>query len=100
MNTSLHEGIPMTVLEAMASGLPVIAPKVGGIPEVVQDGIQGFLVQDRKPESFAQKCLLLYQDRELWQQMSIAARHRALADFSVQRMSQDYARIYNELAQE
>ncbi|MCI0559287.1 MAG: glycosyltransferase, partial [Nitrososphaera sp.] len=44
LNTSMHEGIPMSVLEAMAYGLPAIVPKVGGLREIVTDGVDGYLV--------------------------------------------------------
>jgi len=97
INTSVHEGIPMTILEAMARGLPVIAPKVGGIPEVVRDGVEGFLVQGRDPQAFAEKCLLLHRDRELRNRMSQAARSRVVRDFSVERMTEEYVNVYRRL---
>lgn len=100
MNTSVHEGIPMTILEAMARGLPIIAPRVGGIPEVVDDGVQGFLIEGRDPEAFAEKCLLLYNDRDLWQRMSLAAREKAERCFSVEKMAQGYLEIYRNLCGE
>lgn len=97
INTSVHEGIPMTILEAMARGLPVIAPKVGGIPEVVRDGVEGFLVQGRDPQAFAEKCLLLQMDRKLRNRMSQAARSRVVRDFSVERMTEEYVKVYRRL---
>jgi len=97
LNTSIHEGIPMTILEAMSYGLPIIAPKVGGIPEVVQDGVEGFLIDSRDPQAFAEKCLLLAQDRELRMRMSVAAREKAVEYFSVERMTEGYLRIYREM---
>jgi L-malate glycosyltransferase len=97
INTSVHEGIPMTILEAMARGLPIIAPKVGGIPEVVQDGVEGFLVRGRDPLAFAEKCLLLYKNRDIWERMSIAARRKAAKAFSVEKMVEAYLRIYYAL---
>jgi len=100
INTSIHEGIPMTILEAMARGLPIIAPRVGGIPEVVDDGVQGFLIDGRDPEVFAEKCLLLYNDRELWQRMSLAAREKTERCFSVEKMAQGYLEIYRKLCGE
>lgn len=100
INTSVHEGIPMTILEAMARGLPIIAPRVGGIPEVVDDGVQGFLIDGRDPQAFAEKIMLLYNDRELWQRMSLAAREKAERCFSVEKMAQGYLDIYRKLCGE
>jgi glycosyltransferase involved in cell wall biosynthesis len=97
LNTSLHEGIPMSVLEAMAHGLPVVAPAVGGIVEIIEDGVEGFLVEGRSPQAFAKKCILL-QDGELRLKMGRAARARVEKAFSAQAMAQEYYRLYRELA--
>ena len=74
INTSIHEGIPMTILEALAHGLPVIAPAVGGIVEIIEDGKDGFLIDSRDPCRFAEKCLLLMENCELRKTMAKAAR--------------------------
>lgn len=97
LNTSLHEGIPMSILEAMAHGLPVIAPKVGGIAEIIEDGVEGFLVAGRNPEDFAEKCAML-QNSELQKRMGRAARARVERAFSARAMAQQYHRLYRELA--
>lgn len=97
LNTSVHEGIPMTILEAMASGLPVIAPQVGGIGEIIEDGVEGFLVSSRDPKAFAEKCLLL-QDAELRQRMGQAARAKVERGFSAEHMARKYYQLYRELA--
>ena len=99
INTSLHEGIPMTILEAMAHGLPIIAPKVGGIPEIIEDGVEGFLIDSRDPQDYAEKCLLLYRDRELWRKMSIAARKKVCNEFSREQMTEQYLECYRELVE-
>jgi len=97
INTSIHEGIPMTILEAMAHGLPVIAPRVGGIPEVITDGVDGFLIDSREPAAFAEKCRLLERDRGLYRRMSVAAREKAVGAFSVERMVGGYLGVYREV---
>lgn len=97
LNTSLHEGIPMSILEAMAHGLPVIAPKVGGIAEIIEDGVEGFLVSSRNPEDFAEQCVRL-QNTELRQRMGRAARAKIERAFSAETMAQQYRRVYHELA--
>jgi glycosyltransferase involved in cell wall biosynthesis len=97
LNTSMHEGIPMSCLEAMAHGLPVIAPLVGGIDEIIEDGVEGFLVTSRNPEEFAERCLLL-QDSKLRQRMGQAARNRIQSVFTAEYMAQQYYQLYSELA--
>lgn len=97
LNTSLHEGIPMTILEAMALGVPVVAPDVGGIREIIDNGIQGFLVTGRNPNDFADKCLRLLSDRNLRDAMSLAARHKAAQDFSAEKMADSYRKLYHDL---
>ncbi len=97
LNTSLHEGIPMSILEAMAHRLPVVAPRIGGIAEIIEDGVEGFLVQGREPEAFAEKCLML-MDAGLRRRMGQAAREKVERSFSAGRMAGEYHRLYRELA--
>lgn len=62
---SLSEGFGIVLLEAMASGLPIVASNVGGIPSLVQNEINGFLVESRNPERISEKVLLLFDNEEL-----------------------------------
>lgn len=73
---SLTENLPNVVLEAQALSLPVIATKVGALPELIHDGQNGFLVETRNAAQIADKIRILYEDKDLYQQMS----HRALAN--------------------
>lgn len=67
---SLSEGFPVVSLEAMASGLPIVATKVGGLPEIVKDGENGFLVEPKSPEQIAERVLLFLNNDELRQRIS------------------------------
>jgi glycosyltransferase involved in cell wall biosynthesis len=95
MNTSMHEGIPMTILEALAHGLPVVAAAVGGIVEILEDGKEGFLIDGRDPRRFADRCLLLMNDPEEYRRMARNARARA-ERLSAGRMAALYHAIYTE----
>jgi len=94
LNTSLHEGIPMSVLEAMAHGVPPIAPRVGGLEEIVTDGVDGYLVNARNPRDFAERCLSLYKNEPLRRNMARAAREKIVGQFSVERMVNAYLDVY------
>jgi len=96
LNTSLHEGIPLSILEAMASGLPVVAPRVGGIPEIIENGRQGILVEERTPDGFARACLELMHSHDLRKKMGMTARERFVKHFSSSRMASSYLALYGE----
>ncbi len=96
INTSVHEGIPMSVLEAMSFALPVVVPKVGGFPEIVEQGVSGFLVEGRNPEKFAEKILSL-TDIGRRRLMATAARQRVLDCFSREAMTRAYYSLYQEV---
>ncbi|MDI6809242.1 MAG: glycosyltransferase family 4 protein [Candidatus Eisenbacteria bacterium] len=70
----LGEGLPNVVIEAMAFGVPVIATDVGGTPDVVKDGVTGFVVNPGDVDGIADRLKKLYQDNELWQTMSTNSR--------------------------
>jgi L-malate glycosyltransferase len=94
INTSIHEGLPMSVLEAMSHGLPVVAPREGGIKEVVTDGLQGYLIEGRDPRRFAQKCLAISKDRNLRQSMGTASREKVAREYSIRTMTEKYFELY------
>lgn len=60
--TSHDEGLPLSLLEAMAAGLPVVSTNVGGVPEVVRDGVNGILVQGEDPQVFAKAVIRVFND--------------------------------------
>ena len=94
VNTSLHEGIPLSLLEAMACETPVVAPKVGGIPEIITHEREGLLPEKRSPASFADACVRVLCDEPLRRRMGQAARQRVLEAFSDERMANSYCSSY------
>jgi len=66
---SYAEGLPMGILEAMANGLPIVASRVGGIPDIVEDGVNGILVEPRDPNGLATALYRVLQDEELARRM-------------------------------
>jgi glycosyltransferase involved in cell wall biosynthesis len=98
LSTSLHEGIPLSILEAMACGLPIVAPRVGGIPEIIEDGKQGVLVEQRTPANFARSCLEVIRSESLRIAMGSSARERFVNHFSSSRMASSYLDLYRESA--
>jgi glycosyltransferase involved in cell wall biosynthesis len=94
LNTSLHEGIPISILEAMSYGIPIIAPNVGGLEEILDDGIQGYLVEGREPKVFANRCLNIYNNKLLKHSMERSAREKVKEKFSNDRMAKEYYNLY------
>jgi len=88
------ESAPLTILEAMSTGLPVIATRVGGVPEIVEDGRTGFLVPLKHPEDIAEKILGLHADREKLRRMGAAAREAVLERYSTDRVVKQYLEVY------
>jgi glycosyltransferase involved in cell wall biosynthesis len=97
---SLTEGISLTLLEAMARGLPVVATRVGGTPEVVRDGQTGILVPPQAPAELAAAMLRLWRDPAASQGMGRLGRARVQADFEVRRMVAEYEALYTRLLEQ
>jgi L-malate glycosyltransferase len=97
LNTSKHEGIPLSVLEAMACGVPVVAPAVGGIPEILRDREEGLLVATRTATEFAEACRQVIHDREGYGRMGQRARARIESEFSSEKMAASYLALYRTL---
>ena len=93
VNCSTYEGVSLTILEAMATGLPVVATAVGGNPEVVVDRETGMLVAARS-RSLAEAISGLSIDPECRRKMGDAGRWRVIRHFSIARMVDDYSRAY------
>jgi glycosyltransferase involved in cell wall biosynthesis len=95
--TSISEGIPLTVIEAMAAGLPVVSTRVGGVAEVVEEGRTGLLAPSGDARALAGKVARLAGDAALRRRMGDAGRDRARALFSEPLMHTRYQRLYREM---
>ncbi|MCC7087167.1 MAG: glycosyltransferase [Pirellulales bacterium] len=95
--TSISEGIPLTVIEAMMAGLPVVATSVGGVPEVVQHNLTGLLVAPRSPREVAAALLQLADDPNRCTALGATGRNRARDHFSDNRMNASYAKMYENM---
>ncbi len=94
---SLREGFGDPIIEAMALQRPVIASRVGGMVEIVRDGETGLLVPPGDPGALAQAIINLLRDHQARERMGLQGRRVALREFSVERLADDLARLYNEL---
>jgi L-malate glycosyltransferase len=94
---SQMEGVPMTILEAMAAGLPVVATDVGGIPQVVTHGQTGLMVPPSSPQELAQAILEVVRNPKKAQRLARAGRRRIEESFSVGTMASRYERLYRDL---
>jgi len=95
--SSISEGISLTLIEAMACGLPVVATNVGGNPEVVVDGVTGYLVPPKEPEAIADKLLLLLNNARVRKSFGSAGRTRAVENFSIQKAVYEYETCYRAI---
>ncbi len=94
---SLSEGIPMALLEAMAASRSIVASRVGGIPEIIEDGVEGFLVEPMDVDSLAERCRRLIESPDVAKKMGEQARKRVEQDFSASAMADRVASVYEEL---
>lgn len=92
---SRNEGLPLSVIEAMSRGIPCICSTIGGIPEIIIDGINGFLVSTY--DEMAERVLLLSSSDELYEQISKNARETVKQKFSVEAMFAQYNDAYQHL---
>ena len=95
--SSNWEGLPRSIIEAMMAELPVVATKVGGVPELVEDGVTGFLVPPRDPDALAEALQKLLTDPKLRRRMGQAGRAKALRKFTSDRMLRETEKAYEEV---
>ena len=97
-SASREEGLPMAILEGMASSLPVVATAVGEVPTIVLDGRTGILVPPKNPELLATAIMTLLRNPDEQRRFGAAARKLIEDEFSAGRMTGDYLRVYEEAA--
>jgi glycosyltransferase involved in cell wall biosynthesis len=96
VSSSRQEGLPMAILEGMASGLPLVATAVGDVPTVVRDGSTGRLVSSENVELLASAIVELLRDASLRRRLSSAAKELIAKEFSAERMATNYLRVYED----
>jgi glycosyltransferase involved in cell wall biosynthesis len=94
---SSNEGTPVSVIEALGAGRPVVATRVGGVPDVVRDGEDGFLVEPGATEELAERLAQLARDPALRERMGKQGRERVLPRYAVERLVDDVDRLYRSL---
>lgn len=92
--SSLSEGMSNTILEAMATELPSVVTSVGANPDLIEDGKTGFLINPRDAGSLADRIHRLSEDRDLRSTLGKQARRKVESEFSLQRMLENYSRLY------
>ncbi|MCX5714288.1 MAG: glycosyltransferase family 4 protein [Candidatus Omnitrophica bacterium] len=95
--TSLWEGVPIAALEAMASSLPVVATKTGGIGEIISDGKNGFLKAPGDITGLSEKLMLLLKDAELRSRMGREGKEGLGETFRLDNMQKNYYNLYTEI---
>jgi glycosyltransferase involved in cell wall biosynthesis len=94
--TSLNEGLPVSLIEAMASGCVTVSTRVGGVPDLIEEGKTGFLVPSENCSALAAVLTDLLANREQWASIGEAARSFATRRFHIDRLVADIERLYME----
>ncbi len=94
------EGIPTVLMEAMATGLPVISTSHSGIPELVEDGISGKLVGERDVDGLAQAIRELVARADDWPAMGMAGREKVLREFNIERLNGKLERLFEGIVRD
>jgi glycosyltransferase involved in cell wall biosynthesis len=92
-----HEGLPMVLLEALMLGTPVVARQVGGVPEVVQNGVNGILVESADPKDLAAVCLRVLSDEAGRGRMAAAGPASVRQKFTAERTADEVEKLYRTL---
>ena len=94
---SLEDNLPNTIMEAMSCGIPVVAFNVGGIPDMINNNLNGILTQPRSSEELANGIMLLLTDEDLRKRFSINAREKVVKNFNEKLVAEKYLEVYKSL---
>lgn len=92
-----EEGIPNVIKEAMACGMPVVGTYHAGIPELIEDGISGYLVEERNVDALADRISLLIESAEAWLDMGSAGRRKVEAEYDMEKLNDQLVTIYERV---
>jgi colanic acid/amylovoran biosynthesis glycosyltransferase len=92
-----EEGIPNVIKEAMATGMPVISTRHGGIPELLEDNVSGLLVPERDDEALANRIGFLIDHPAAWALIGREARRRIEADFDIDKLNNELVSLYEQV---
>lgn len=95
--TSITEGLPLTIYEAFASKIPIVSTKAGGIPEVVKDGINGYLTEIGDADLLAEKCLLLLDQPDIANKFKNHSFDLVTSQFDLKNLEENYYHFYTNL---
>mgnify|MGYP002410444827 FL=1 len=93
----LFRSLPNSLLEAMSCGLPVVVTNVGGMPDVVSDGVEGFVVEPANADALAIALGKLLRDRELRKKMGARCREKIQQEYSLDSVADNYIALYKRL---
>jgi glycosyltransferase involved in cell wall biosynthesis len=95
--THFPEGLPYTILESLAVGVPVITTRVGAIPEAVEDGVHGVFVEPRDPDALARAIRAMLSNPDRLNAMSMASVIRGRDHFGIERLASEFGELYRSL---
>jgi len=95
--SSHNEGTPASLIEAMATGCPVVSTRVGGVPDLIADGETGRLVPPGEREALAAALLELFREQERTARMAELAQRQVLERYQARRLVADVDRLYRQL---
>ena len=93
-----EEGIPTVLKEAMAAGLPVVATRHSGIPELVEDGVSGFLIPERDPAALAERLRRLRDYPEAWPALGAAGRAKVVREYDIEKLNDRLVELFQQIA--